>query len=407
MAKKFTDKYVDGLKPNDVRYEVWDSSGLGLRVTPRGKKSWITMYKLHGVRNRRMTHGRYPTMTLAEARKAHITTMDEVGQGLDPAGKIVRQRIRDRQSATVREFVDTFIEDYAKPNKKSWAEDQRMLLKDVVPLIGDMKVKDVEKKEITHILNHVRLRKNLHKRDGKPGTERKTAVNRLFSTIRKMFNWAVSEDIIKSSPCAGIKPPYKETRRDRVLSETEIQVFWQGVDSARLEPCTKLILKLLLVTAQRVGEITSMQWSHVDMKEGHWTIPGAIAKNGNEHMVPLSTLAVSLLQDAQALPNDGDWIFPSPRGNTHYSVMAIGQAIRKNRDSFTIDHFTPHDLRRTAASHIAGLRVAPHVISKILNHTDRSVTAIYNRYMYIDEKQEALDKWGAKLEGIVAVTANP
>jgi integrase len=402
MGKKFTDKYVDGLKPKNVRFEVWDSTGLGLRVTPKGTKSWISLYKLNGVKNRRITHGQYPNTSLSEARTKHLDTMDEVKLGLDPANKMVKQRIQDRQAVTVREFVDIYIEDYAKDNKVSWAEDQRMLLKDVVPLIGDMKLKDVEKREINQILKHVRLRKSVPNKNGKLGTERKTAVNRIFSVVRKMFNWAVESDVIKSAPCAGIKTPFKETRRDRVLSEKEIRIFWEGVGNARLEPCTKLILKLLLVTAQRVGEITSMRWSNVDLNEGFWTIPSAIAKNRNEHLVPLSPLAVSLLLEAQSLPNDGDWIFPSPRGNNHYSVMAIGQAIRKNRDSMPIDHFTPHDLRRTAASHIAGLRIAPHVISKILNHTDRSVTAIYNRYMYSDEKQEALEKWGIKLNEILA-----
>lgn len=400
MARKFTDKYVDNLKPKAERYEVWDATGLGLRVTSKGKKSWVTLYKLHGKRNRRLTHGRYPQMGLKEARQAHLDAVAEADKGNDPAAAKVAERVADRRAETVEELVDLYIRDYARPNKKTWADDERMLKKDVVAVLGSMKAKDVTKKEVKQVLRRIKRRGASGGRHTATTNDGKTATNRTFSTMRKMFNWAFEEGIIEISPCLGLKMPFKETRRDRVLGEDEIRKFWSEVDSARVTVYTRLILKLLLVTAQRVGEVASMRWSDLDLQEARWTIPASVAKNSNEHLVPLSPMALGLVQAAQTISTSDTWVFPSPRGDSHYTVMAIGQAVRKNREAMAVAHFTPHDLRRTAASHIAELRIPPHVISKILNHTDRSVTAIYNRYLYFDEKKEALEVWSQRLTEI-------
>jgi len=401
MTRKFTDKFVENLKPKAERYEVWDATGLGLRVTPRGKKSWVTLYKLHGKKNRRMTHGRYPDLGLKEARQAHLTAIAEADQGNDPAAKKVAEGIADRSAETVQELAVIYVRDYAKPNKKTWADDERMLTKDVVPVIGLMKAKDVAKKDVRQVLRRIQRRGSSSSSHTAATNAGKTATNRTFSVMRKMFNWALEEGIIEISPCLGLKMPFKETRRDRVLSEEEIRKFWSEIETARVAPHTRLILKTLLVTAQRVGEVTSMRWSDLDLSEATWTIPSSVAKNSNEHLVPLSSMAIELINSARDISTSDEWVFPSPQGESHYTVMAIGQAIRKNREAMAIDHFTPHDLRRSATSHIAALRVPPHVISKILNHTDRSVTAIYNRYLYFDEKKEALEQWSQRLASVV------
>jgi integrase len=140
---------------------------------------------------------------------------------------------------------------------------------------------------------------------------------------------------------------------------------------------TRLALKLQLVTAQRKGEIISAEWSEFDLDKGWWTIPASKSKNSNNHLVPLSELALELLKKLKALSEDSKWLFPSPVSDTHIISTAVNHAIRKNIKKFEeIKSFTPHDLRRTAASHMTALGVSRLIVSKLLNHVESSVTAI-------------------------------
>jgi integrase len=217
-----------------------------------------------------------------------------------------------------------------------------------------------------------------------------------------MFNFAIERDIIESTPCYAVKAPTKENRRDRVLTEEEIKVFWHGLDNASMFEISKLALKLQLVTGQRKGEIVSAEWQDFDLQNRWWTIPAAKAKNNVLHRVPLSLLALQILQELKKHSSGSAWLFPSPKGNTHIIATAIDHALRKNLDKFKdAKPFTPHDLRRTAASHMTALGIPRLVVSKLLNHVENSVTAIYDRHSYDKEKREATILWDEKLFAII------
>ncbi|OGT07868.1 MAG: hypothetical protein A2X78_04155 [Gammaproteobacteria bacterium GWE2_37_16] len=160
-------------------------------------------------------------------------------------------------------------------------------------------------------------------------------------------------------------------------------------------------LKLQLVTAQRKGEVVGAEWDEFDFKNARWTIPASKAKNGNNNIVPLSELALELLQELKTLSNGSKWLLPSPRGDKHIIPTAIDRALRNNINKFKdVKPFTPHDLRRTAASHMTALGVSRLVVSKLLNHVENSVTAIYDRHSYDKEKRAAVDAWSEKLKEI-------
>jgi integrase len=198
-----------------------------------------------------------------------------------------------------------------------------------------------------------------------------------------------------------VRAPAQEGRRDRVLSAEEIAAFWHALDIAKMAEGTKLVLKLQLVTAQRKGEIVSAAWEEIDLAEGWWTIPAEKAKNRIPHRVPLSPLALDLLQATQALSGDSPWLFPSPRGNKPITPEAVDHALRRPGLEALGFTFVPHDLRRTAASHMTSMGIPRLVVSKILNHVERGVTAVYDRHSYDQEKRQALETWAHKLKNIL------
>lgn len=384
---KFTDRQVSNLKPKAERYEVWGYKGLGLRVSPSGTKSWIFMYRVNG-RQRRMTLGKYPSMTVAKAHETHGKALLDVEKGIDPGTKQVLQNRENRDALTVNDFSKEYIEKWAKNHKKTWQEDERMLIKDVLPAIGRLKVKDVSRREIIKIIDDVAQRAPI-------------SANRTFEVVRKLFNFAVERAVIEVSPCHNIKSPAKENKRDRALTEEEILHLWTALEKGDMSKGVRLAIKLELVTAQRQGEIAQMEWSEVDIENGLWTIPSSKAKNGLSHRVPLSKLAIDILNEAREYSNNSIFVFPSPIEGKAISPGAITRAVGKNRVKFKIEHFTAHDLRRTAATRMASIGIPPHTLSKILNHSQHNVTAIYDRYSYDAEKREALDKWAGKLTEII------
>jgi len=189
-------------------------------------------------------------------------------------------------------------------------------------------------------------------------------------------------------------------RRDRVLNESEIKQFWTALPACNMTEQMRLALMLLLVTAQRKGEVVKAGRSEFDLNSGWWVIPRERAKNGMPHRVPLSSLAITLVKQALKLAGDSELLFHSDTPDQYIKETALNMAIYRNHDVFAIPHFTPHDLRRTAASLITSMGYSRDIVGKILNHVETGVTAVYDRYSYDNEKKKALDAWARKLQAI-------
>lgn len=392
---RFTDKSIEALRPKGVRYEVWEGGGFGMRVSPGGTKSWIWVYHFEG-RPRRMTLGAYPAMGLADAHLKLAQARKLLKAGVDPGDREVQRRRSDREAQTVADLVDTYLEKWARPHKRSADEDERILRKDVIPVWGRRKAHDIARKDVIALLDKIVDR-------GSP-----IAANRSLAVVRRMFGWAMSRDIIPSNPCAAVKAPGKETRRDRVLSVDEVAALWRslGTPEFPISQPIRLALKLQLVTAQRKGEVINAEWSEFDLSEGVWTIGAKKAKNGMPHRVPLSPLALAILDEVRATAPTGrepKWLFQSPRRDGPITGPAVDHAMRDSRGALGIADATPHDLRRTAASHMTSIGISRLVVSKILNHAEPGITAVYDRHSYDFEKRAALDAWGGRLEEIIAV----
>lgn len=236
------------------------------------------------------------------------------------------------------------------------------------------------------------------------------AANRAFACIRRMFNFAVERDITTSTPCITIKAPSKENQCDRCLTADEIKSFWRAMEIAPMSAATKIALKLQLVTAQRKGEILGAEWSEINLDTRWWVIPDTKAKNGVHHRVALSELAIELLKELKKLNSKSRWLFPSDTGKSHIRGESIGKAVRRSDvevfHKAKIDYFTPHDLRRTAATHMTEMGISRLVVSKVLNHVDSTITAIYDRHSYDAEKRNALEAWGERLSQLIDSSKN-
>ncbi len=396
MSKsQLTDQMIMRLQAKPKRYDLREGNGDGfaIRIAPSGCKTWLFIYDFRG-RRRRMSLGTYPHLSLADARKIHSDALKLLRSGIDPAtdGRQVKG-VTNTPLFTVEDLVTLYIDQWARPRKKTWREDERILTKEVIPIWGNRQASAIKRAEVITLLDAIAER------------GAKIQSNRTLAAIRKMFNFAVSLGALDYSPCTNISPAATENKRERYLEESEIQILWGELKKARISDAVKRALKLILVTAQRPGEVIAVHWSEVD---GHWwTIPAGKTRNGQTHRVFLTPLALELFG-----PKGEGFIFPSPRGNKPIHVNALARAVRraflhdseKDEPALSISHFTPNDLRRTAANHMADIGLSQHVISKILNQGNAAVrgTSINDRQSYDREKQRTMEIWEQKLKLLTA-----
>ena len=225
-----------------------------------------------------------------------------------------------------------------------------------------------------------------------------SAANHAFAVIRRLFNWCVDRGYLEKSPCAGMKAPAKTVERKRVLTGDELSDVIHAADKMGYPfgPFTQI----LVLTGQRRDEVSGMRWRDLDLENGLWTQPEGSNKSEREHIVPLNRLAVETIR---ALPRLHDeFVFPA-RGKDR-PISGYSKWKRKLDGVSGVKNWTLHDLRRTAATGMAALKVQLHVVELILNHRSRQlsgVAGIYNRHQYLEERREALELWGQHIERLI------
>jgi integrase len=405
---RLTDRAISALRPRVVRYEVWDEArkGFGVRVTPRGVKSFVWVYHYHG-RSRRLTFGTYPRLSLSDAGLKLAAAKQLLDKGVDPGSETVAAHLAERHAETIEELVTAYLDRYARIRKRSAKEDERILHKDVLPRWARRKAKDITRRDIVRLLNEIVDR-------GAP-----IQANRTLTILRRMFKFGVGQAILEISPCNEVEAPSAENERNRALSEEEIGVLWRTLAAAAMEPNVRRVLRLMLVTGQRKAEVMGIHLDEINLDKAQWLLPAARAKNGREHLIPLSGIARQILTEAP--PNEAGYLFPSKLTGQPYRGESIDHATRYLFDSRPIpeakqksarkvstpplrgvmDRFTPHDLRRTTATRMRELGISRGDVKMVLNHVETDVTARYDRYDGLAEKRRALDIWARRLEQII------
>ncbi len=386
-----SDLLLKKMTPKKTKFEVSDGNGLSIQVLPAGTKSWIFRYMIDG-RARRMTLGRYPTVSLADVHQLHSAAMKEVELGIDPGAKKLEEKASRKAEPNIIDLLEEFW-DRELQNKPSGKEQRRMVAKDVLPLWGDRKVKTITRRDTVLLLDNVRDRA-------------KITANRLQTVLVRMFNFAAERGMLDYSPLTGMKKQ-REKARDRVLSNEEIKIFWEALELENMTMdiyrVSKLALKMILLTGQRPGEVCGMTWAEIDGNT--WTIPAARMKSKYAHSVPLSDMAMEIIEQARIYSGGSPFVFASThKDEGATTTRALSKAVSRHWLEIGLkEKFTPHDLRRTLRTRLAEIGIDNVVAERVLAHKLQGLLAVYNRYDYDTEKRQALDKWAKKLRQIVGI----
>lgn len=385
--------------------------GLYLRVLASGEKRWIMRYKLGG-KTRIGTFGDTGKIGLADARTKAFAWHAIVREGRDPAAEERRKAATARRLPSVAVFAQEYIERHAKPNKRSWREDERLLRHDVLPVIGDLRIDTVARRDVVLLLDSIR--------------DRGAAVvaNRALAVTRRMFAFAVERGVLQASPFAGVRAS-RETPRARTLSDDELRRLWTATDPEtqrkllrraknnaaktapaipRIEPATRLALRLLLLTGARASEVCGASWDEINTGAAEWVVPKARTKNGREHRIPLSDPAMGIVHEAAAL-RTGPWLLPARGDEGHVTPSGVLQAAQRILGSGV----TVHDLRRSVATGLQRLGIRLEVTEAVLNHvsgTRAGVVGIYQCHDWSAEKRAALDAWARHILALAAGEAD-
>jgi integrase len=391
-----TDRFCSTAKPlGDARTDYFDEtvSGLALRVTKHGKRSWCFHFRSpRDGRRARATIGTYPATSVAAARGKALEARQHVEAGNDPRLVMAGQATA---GMTVAALLEAYLADPERAGLRSRDEIERRLRRNVMPVIGEIKLAELRRRDVRNVTGAM-LRRGV-----------KVEATRVFEDVRAMIRWAVQNEYLDANPLDGMTKPAEPTSSNRVLTDVEIRALWTGLPTALAKSvqCQRII-QLCLVTGQRVGEVAGMTRAELDLKAREWRLPGSRTKNAAAHTVPLSNLAVLVIKEAIADAGKAAAIFPCGKGSL--SPVAVARTILRANDTgrFGIAPWSAHDLRRTALTGMARLGVAPIVLGHVANHrttTRAGVTlAVYSQYAYDKEKRSALDLWADRLTGIIS-----
>jgi integrase len=391
-----TDAAVRRYKAGKTRVDYFDNAipGFALRVSPAtqrspaGFRSWVLFYRMAG-KQRRLTLGSYPETSLAEAREKAVLARRKVAANEDPTA--FRRPLAAAASETVADVVDLFMRRYMEHGGRAHSpryidEVRRNFQNHVLPVWGGREMNSIRRRDVNALLDSI-------VDDGKP-----VAANRVLAALSRLFSWAISRDLIDASPVVRIERPGAETARERALSDHEIPAVWAA--AAELGYPWGPYFRMLLTTGQRRSEVAGMRWVDIDKEAGVWTMPAAMTKSARAHVVPLSSLAINILNEC---PRAGTYVFTGRAGRPISGYSGAKKEIdgALTRSNVELDHWTIHDLRRTVGTGLGRLGISRFVIGRVLNHADNSVTGIYDRYQYLTEKRQALDAWADHVAALI------
>lgn len=421
---KLTDKSLRALKPTEREQLVGDGGGLWIRILPVAKGGTVNFYYRFQVsgKERRYNCGSYPDTSLAEARRSRNTARALVEQGIDPVEQATEAKATTEAALAAQRLektVDGLFEDWERVylsahHKDGGAFARAAYTLDVKPTIGPMRAREVR---LPHIIRVI---------DGLLDRSVRRKANMVLSLMRQMFRHGLGRGIVDTDPTLGISKKQaggKETPVERNLSDAEIKELHTKLNQSGLHPRMIAALWLILATGARVGEITKARWSDVDLTANTWHIPAEHSKNGREHLIQLSDFAKQQL-NAMAEYRSNSYLLAGARTrvtsngvkpDTPLSEKTITKAVHDRIRSVALKgrtqstgvlmltggEWSPHDLRRTMASRMGDLGVAPHVIERCLNHIQQGIVAVYQRQEYMVERQAAFELWGSQLTALV------
>ncbi|HVJ76953.1 MAG TPA: tyrosine-type recombinase/integrase [Hyphomicrobium sp.] len=415
---KLTNKLIERTVNKGEATTLWDQSlrGFAFRLSPNGKAVWLIKRRLgEGGRNAKQVlfvFGEYPVMDLDDATTEAHKLIASIAAGINPQNEKRKKKNKQHEAYANGKLKDVYTQWYAKHRADDWEtpgtywyEVGRRFNVEVLPKLRDQTlVSDISKSDITTLIdNKERITKS--------------GARQVFNAIRPFFKWCASRELIPFDPMDGMTPPEPSEARERILNPDELAQVWEALDHTGLP--YGAFYKLLILTLQRRDEVAGMQWCELNHRTKEWIIPGSRTKNGREHLVHLSPLAWETIEDvAASAPRIGEGrfryahIFPSTE-TTYISAFSdakhdLDETIKEIFGS-KLEPWRVHDLRRTGATGLASLGIAPHIVERVLNHISGSAAAkatgidaalvrVYQRFQYAEERKQALLTWSSYID---------
>ena len=392
MAKR----NLDHLKATDFntgkRVEIFDSvvSGLGLRVTPNGYRSFFYRYRFNG-KIKRYTIGKFepPALTVSKARDEAKEIRVRVTKGEDPQGEKQRSKYTETPK-TIGELAELFKEQYInKELKASTQKTYKSRLNKIVKKFGKHSVDDLTRAEIKRFLKGI-------------AKDHPYSANRVQAIFSKMYSFAIKEEYTQNHPLKKLEKFGEERQRDVNYSSKEIRALWDAITEER-EPMQSVI-KMLLICGQRLGETSRMKWADIDRENALWIIPKEETKGKKTHVVPLSDMAIEILEKLHPLTGNSDFVFRSPN-KENAPLSHFGGVAKRIRDRTKFTGFKLHDLRHTVITGMISIGVDFVHVGKTVAHKglgkEYVVTNRYAHYEYVEEKRKALQRWSNHLQQVI------
>ncbi|EGR1070074.1 DUF4102 domain-containing protein [Vibrio cholerae] len=394
MAKittRLTDKDIKSAKPKDKEYNLFDGDGLRLRIKPNGSKQWIfNYYKPITGKRANLSLGKYPDLSLANARKNAMAARELLAQGIDP------QEERKRQELVHKEIYEhTFAkvsEDWFNLKKHEVTPDYavdiwRSLELHVFPQIANSPVKDIDAPLVIDLLRPIEAKGSLE------------TVKRLSQRLNEIMNYATNCGLVKANPLTGIRAAFKKPKKENMaaLAPNELPELMGAIANASIKRTTRCLIEWQLHTMTRPSEAAGARWDEIEWEEKIWTIPAERMKKRREHRIPLTEQMLALLEVMKPISGHREFIFPSDRDpkkpcNSQTANMAL------KRMGFA-GRLVSHGLRSLASTTLNEQGFDRDLVEASLAHVDdNQVRSAYNRTDYLERRRPMMCWWSDHIE---------
>jgi len=387
-----TDTALKALKPGAKVYTKADERGLYVEIFPTGGIVWRYRYRLNG-KLEKLTLGKYPALTLKNARIRRDEAAQAVAMGTSPAEQKQLAKVAAADATTVAEFGERYFREVVAKDRQDLTIPRRYFDKSIVPAIGAKSVRDVTTEDVRAII--------WKKKD--EGFD--AAAGNIRGLLKRLFDYAMTCGLVSLNPVLALpmRHVHRARSRDRALQPDEIRSFLRAAIESNIRRQFKLALHLILLTMVRKSELLLARWEHVDLDAAEWHIPAENSKTGKAHIVFLSRQAVDMFKELQTLASGSDLVMPGRGSLTKpFAHNAINTALKTALAGQPIPAFTIHDLRRTASTLLHENGWPSDVVEKALNHNIGGVRGVYNRAEYAPQRQEMLQFWADYIEQLLS-----
>lgn len=386
-----TDREIQNLKPQEKRYSVKDklNNGLFIEVKESGIKSWHYRYSLDGKQDR-LVLGRYPDLSLKDARQIRDESASLVAKGISP-----KQSKKKVTSVLFSDYGERYLNEVIKKERKNPYNMILCLNNDIYPMLGHIALDQISVDDVRRVI----WRKKDQGYDA--------SANQIRGLLKRMFDYAITLGLVPYNPVLAIptRHIYKAVPRNRYLSTSEIRTYYTTLLNSRIYRPRKLGLLLSLLTLVRKSELLRAKWEHIDFEQRIWHIPETKADSATGHsremVVYMSDQVIEIFKELKTIAGDEPYVFVGRKTGTHISHNAFNTAQKSALALTDIPDFTVHDLRRTASTHLNEQGFNSDAIEACLNHTMRGVRGVYNKAKYEKERTLMMSQWSDYIFSVI------